>query len=327
MNVLIFSELDDASTNGVTEWLSSLEHNVFRINTEDVIDDIQVRIDNQKITICLEVNGQEINLDQIDTVWFRRGYLSLNCKINLPRGLDQTVYLAISNHLFNEELVTLEEFICEYLYNKPHLGDSLPIRANKLIALKKAVAVGLKIPASEINTKKEGLINFFNLHQQDCISKGVQDVLSFGRDNKGYSFGTSKIEVGDIEEMDDCFFPSLLQKNIQKKYELRVFYLKKRFYSMAIFSQNDEQTKVDFRNYNWEKPNRNVPFILPKEIEQKLELFMQSIQLDCGSIDMIVSTDNEYIFLEVNPKGQYGMTSTPCGYHLDYEIAKELVNV
>jgi len=50
------------------------------------------------------------------------------------------------------------------------------------------------------------------------------------------------------------------------------------------------------------------------------------MQLDFGSIDMIVSADNEYIFLEVNPKGQYGMVSHPCGYNLDYEIAKELTS-
>jgi glutathione synthase/RimK-type ligase-like ATP-grasp enzyme len=149
--------------------------------------------------------------------------------------------------------------------------------------------------------------------------------LSFGENDKGYSYGTSKIELEDLEEMDDYFFPSLLQQNIQKKYELRIFYLRKRFFPMAIFSQNDEKTKIDFRNYNDEKPNRNVPFLLPKEIEQKLELFMQSMQLDCGSIDMIVTINNEYIFLEVNPKGQYNMVSVPCGYNLDYEISKELI--
>jgi len=325
VNVLIFSEQSDVSINGVTDWLSLIGHNVFRINREDVINHITVEISDEEMRVSVEVRGSQINLDLMDAVWYRRGNLVLNREINFPKDLDRTTYLAISNHLFKEELVTLEEFVDECLYDKPHIGDNLRLRYNKLIALKKAKEVGLKIPASEINTKKKGLINFFNLHQQNCISKGVQDVLSFGIKDHGYSYGTTKIELGDIEEMDESFFPSLLQENIAKKYELRIFYLRKKFYSMAIFSQNDEQTKIDFRNYNSEKPNRNVPFLLPKVIEQKLELFMQSMQLDCGSIDMIVTTKNDYVFLEVNPQGQYGMVSRPCGYNLDYEIAKELI--
>mgnify|MGYP005990263201 CR=1 FL=1 len=326
MNVLIFSQQSDISTNNVTFWLAILGHHAVRINVEDTVEHVAVAFDDKGVKISLEVRGKKINLNRIDAVWFRRGRLVLNRKINFPKELDQTTYLAISNHLFKEELVTLERFIDECLYDKPHFGDNRGVCYNKLIALKKAKEVGLKIPTSEINTKKKDLINFFNLHRQDCISKGIQDILSFGIKNYGYNYGTSKIEIEDLEEMDKSFFPSLLQQNIAKKYELRIFYLRSKFYAMAIFSQNDEQTKIDFRNYNDEKPNRNVPYILPKEIEQKLELFMQSMQLDCGSIDMIVTTNNEYVFLEVNPQGQYGMVSRPCGYQLDYEIAKELVN-
>lgn len=116
-----------------------------------------------------------------------------------------------------------------------------------------------------------------------------------------------------------------MQENIPKKYELRVFYLKERIFAMAIFSQNDDKTKVDFRNYNWSKPNRFTPYSLPRKIEDKIKYFMKSMNLNCGSIDMIVDIEGRYIFLEVNPKGQFGMVSLPCSYHLDFEIAKELV--
>lgn len=124
--------------------------------------------------------------------------------------------------------------------------------------------------------------------------------------------------------MNTYLFPSLLQQNIDKKYELRIFYLNEKCYSMAIFSQNDEQTKVDFRNYNWDKPNRNVPYTLPNKIKNKLIIFMNSMGLKTGSIDLIVTPKDDYIFLEVNPVGQYGMVSIPCSYNLDYEIAKEI---
>ena len=93
---------------------------------------------------------------------------------------------------------------------------------------------------------------------------------------------------------------------------------------MAIFSQEDEQTKVDFRNYNKSKPNRCVPYKLPDYIMKKLDLFMQRMNLDTGSIDMIYTTNKEYVFLEVNPVGQYDMVSVPCNYNLHQKIAKYL---
>jgi hypothetical protein len=54
---------------------------------------------------------------------------------------------------------------------------------------------------------------------------------------------------------------------------------------MAIFSQNDKKTKIDFRNYNAIKPNRTVPFKLPIRIEEKIVKFMKLVDMNWGSID------------------------------------------
>jgi D-alanine-D-alanine ligase-like ATP-grasp enzyme len=93
---------------------------------------------------------------------------------------------------------------------------------------------------------------------------------------------------------------------------------------MAIFSQQNEQTSIDFRKYSTERPNRCVPHQLPKEIEHKISTFMKAVRLNTGSIDMVVTPTLEYVFLEVNPIGQYGMTSFPCNYNLDFKIAEFL---
>jgi D-alanine-D-alanine ligase-like ATP-grasp enzyme len=52
---------------------------------------------------------------------------------------------------------------------------------------------------------------------------------------------------------------------------------------------------------------------------------MRLTNLDCGSIDLIYSTDEKYYFLEVNPVGQFGMVSYPCNYQLEKKIAIELI--
>ena len=53
---------------------------------------------------------------------------------------------------------------------------------------------------------------------------------------------------------------------------------------------------------------------------------MKHIGLNTGSIDMIKSVDGNYYFLEVNPSGQFGMTSFPCNYNLHEKVADYLIN-
>jgi len=122
-------------------------------------------------------------------------------------------------------------------------------------------------------------------------------------------------------------FPSLFQRSINKKYELRIFYLDSDFYSMAIFSQSNIKTKTDFRNYDENKPNRCVPFTLPLDIKNKLDLFMRRKNYKTGSIDMLVDHNDNFIFLEVNPIGQFGMTSYPCNYYLEKKVAEYLCKI
>lgn len=48
---------------------------------------------------------------------------------------------------------------------------------------------------------------------------------------------------------------------------------------MAIFSQENDKTKIDFRNYDIANPNRCVPYKLPRRIEKQLIRFYGSFEL------------------------------------------------
>ncbi|WP_228414336.1 hypothetical protein [Chryseobacterium sp. CH21] len=118
-------------------------------------------------------------------------------------------------------------------------------------------------------------------------------------------------------------FHHFFQEKIEKDFEIRTFYLNGHCWSMAIFSQNDEQTKTDFRKYNKKKPNRNVPYLLPKHIEDKIELLMKSLDINCGSLDFIKAGE-KYYFLEINPIGQFSSLSRTCNYALEQKLAEYL---
>jgi len=126
------------------------------------------------------------------------------------------------------------------------------------------------------------------------------------------------------KELPEVFFPSLVQELLDKEYEIRTFFLLGNFYSVCIFSQQDDKTKIDFRNYHHEKPNRISKYVLPNEIQNKLRELMNKFKLNSGSLDLVFTKDNKYVLLEVNPVGQFAVVSENGNYDLELMIAETL---
>jgi glutathione synthase/RimK-type ligase-like ATP-grasp enzyme len=126
----------------------------------------------------------------------------------------------------------------------------------------------------------------------------------------------------DFSSLPEMGAYTLVQEHIRKIADLRIFYLDGKIFSTAIFSQNDPQTRIDFRRYNDENPNRIQPFKLPDAEEDKIRQLMKKLDYKTGSIDYIYSCDKRFVFLEINPIGQYGFISGGANLFLNKEIAQ-----
>lgn len=317
MILIISTHLGEFTTDLVIDWLDFKKINYKRINGVDLVKE-NIKIDFNGIEISTK--DEIINLSDINTFWYRRllpynYFLSEYGKLTTNTILNIELIRNIQNE-FNR----IKDFISVFYREKNWLSQIGNSTLNKIEVLYNAKQLGLMIPDSIITTSKNEIIKFRKKHFS-IIVKSISEALSLPIDNEFYIGYTYDITNSDIDNLPENFYPSLVQENINKDYELRIFYLSGSFYSMAIFSQNDEQTKTDFRVYNMEKPNRNVPFILPKNIEVKLDLLMKKMNLNCGSIDMIKSVNGDYVFLEINPVGQFGMVSKPCNYFLEERVA------
>ncbi len=329
--ILIVTETIDNSTDDVIEWVHFLKKNVKRVNLEDKININSVRYINERPVVKFTLNnGEVINSDEVTAYWYRRGDFNLIGANNYKTYIKNSTLQNVVNQNLKNEVITIRDLLYYITENKKNsIGSYYTADNNKLIHIAIAKSVGLKTPASVVCTNKKELIKFYETHTNGIITKplsnGITYVSKFNKKvNNVYTVYTNEINEPDISHIPSTFFPTLLQEKINKKFELRIFYLKGHFYPMAIFSQNDEQTKIDFRRYNQQKPNFRVPFSLPFEIRKKLKKMMQKAILNNGSIDMIYSADSEFYFLEVNPVGQFGMVSRPCNYNIEKQIALEL---
>lgn len=317
--VLIKSIEDDFSTTHVVKWLAYWGIPFLRVNDEKIIG---FKVQNGGSTRVELENGKSFDLAQISAYWYRRG--NWKFKSSTRAGNDELQRSFDQHDTSNKK--ALVWFLNETLKAYSRISDQQSaFDANKLDQLLKAEACGLALPAYLVTTKKEDLLPFLRQHTH-IITKALTNGIFYIDKDVYFPPLTLLVDDQNIVKIPEVFAESLFQTLVPKKYEIRSFFFQDHFYSMAIFSQNDDQTKVDFRNYNWKKPNRNVPFQLPVWLEDKLRQLMKLLDLHSGSFDLIVTPEGKYVFLEVNPVGQFGMVSIPCNYGLEKILAEYLAH-
>lgn len=322
--ILLITNETDHSTNDVIDWIHFGYNQPFvkiGSNTHIFIEEVTLS-KSCETDVTIRINGSKsLKLSEVSTYWYRRGQVTLNL-LSLPEIYNPDLENQIRKHLTDENNKLLS-LLFSILHKKRRIGNINNNKINKLDVLDVAQQIGLDIPTTQVVTSKRSLLAFYQKHIY-IITKSINNPLNYSDGEGAYVQYTEEVTKDDILTMDDHFHPTLVQEMLPKKYEIRTFYLNGKCHSMAIFSQLDRQTRIDFRKYNRTVPNRTVPFKLPSTIEKKIDTLMRYFNFISGSLDIVVTTNMEYVFLEVNPIGQFGMTSDPCNYYLEREIATYL---
>lgn len=331
--ILIFSIENDMSTASVVKWLNHYGEKVVVINSDDELYKFHY-IDKTGIYFRNTLTEEIINLNEVKSCWWRRSGLSLKNFMHVPL---KTEFIADSKDLselikgstsyLKAEANALREYIFSRVYAKSKINIGSPNKygLNRLITFELAHQKGFKTPYFEIITKTDQITNSEKLNQK-FVTKAIAEGIYHQIKNEMFYSYTELAVKSEYTDTNIDVFPSLLTNLVNKKFEIRSFYLEGNFYSMAIFSQSSSQTSVDFRKYSNSRPNKKEPFQLPQKIEEQLKSIFTEMGLNSGSVDLIVDENDDYIFLEINPVGQYQMTSEPCNYNLDKIIAKYLIH-
>lgn len=308
--ILIIAEYLDYPTTDVISWLHSFDKKVFFISNQETVN-VSIHGVN---SITFFIRDTSFTLNDIEAVWFRRDRIKLN---NVPMNDIDDSFLR--QYHFGA-MTTIESFINYLLVNKvPCLGNPERINVNKLKVLERAKRIGLNIPKTMLADNRNEVKAYFG--DAPFITKLLTPLRNIKHQDKMLNFLTFAC---DDANMSETFSLSLFQERIEKSLEVRVLYVKGTIYSKAIFSQRDEQTKEDYRNYNRQRPNREVPFQLPPLIEEQVHKLMAECELNMGTLDFIVTKDDTFIFLEINPVGQFTELSYNCNYHAEHHIAQLL---
>lgn len=324
--IIIITLSNDGSSGEVINWIKKYSfEKVLRINVDkDIVKLIRYNAINKQFIIQLN-NEENYNLFDCKAFWYRKGGRLLRHSIK-KTDIEEHNILTDLNSAAIIECDIINSFMYNFLEKKSifSIGKQSNATPNKLNVLEVAKSIGIKVPDTFLYSLKEDVI----AKSKECklITKAASDGIYIFKNDYSYYTYTELMDKNNLEKLPDSFSPSLFQSNIDKKYEVRTFFLGENYYSMAILSQNSQQTKIDFRKYDHKIPNRKIPYTLPAEITKLLKKLMKKLELNTGSIDLIVDKNNEYFFLEVNPVGQFGMVSYPCNYNLEKKIALSLIN-
>lgn len=130
--ILIISQNNEITTIEVIKHLVVMKKKFIRVHEDEVFE---IKTLNKRI--LLESARNKFFLDEIESVWYRRGRLAFK----------RLKYLHKSIHLhMNETQHWLEDYVIKTLENKRHINKYSNSDVNKLLVLDKAKEIGFDIP-------------------------------------------------------------------------------------------------------------------------------------------------------------------------------------
>ena len=319
MILVLSNEAYEQGTDPVLSWLLHYRVPFVKVSLHDLVTS-KVRYHVDLKTRDIIINGQSVK-DSITTIWHRRFLGAANAMVFSAGGNTDQLNFEIRTEL--HDLVGYLELLFRH---KTWLTAFQGIKVNKLAVMDLASQSGLRVPHTRvINNRAEALAFYHELHGQ-LISKPIADVRgSYQQGDSTYVVLTKALDAPDITGLPEYFFPSLFQEKVAVDFEIRVFYLAGRFFATGMLFSGAERN-VDKKLDSTSEQIHYVPYQLPAAVEQQLTQLMHTLELNTGCIDLLRTQEGEYVFIEVNPVGQYLAESTYCNYTLEKEIAEWLIN-
>jgi glutathione synthase/RimK-type ligase-like ATP-grasp enzyme len=191
--------------------------------------------------------------------------------------------------------------------------------------LRKAAHHGLKIPATCISNDPQKVKQFIENVQGSVVTK-MQSSFAIYREKEEHVVFTNEITDDHLQDLEGLkYCPMVFQEKIEKKLELRITIVGREIFAFSIDSQQISNARVDWRKEGVALIENWQPYKLPVEVQNKLHAFMDDYNINYGAIDILVSPEDEYYFLEINAAGEFFWLDRLCNNVISKQIAAVLL--
>tara|TARA_B110000196_G_scaffold122424_1_gene106169 strand:+ start:2013 stop:2972 length:960 start_codon:yes stop_codon:yes gene_type:complete len=318
--LLIVSNKTDLATDFLILKLQETGVKYYRLNTEDYLTiwDFEWQCNDGVVKLMISENGSFLDINLIESAYIRQP--------RLPESKVEESEVEFYKREVGEGLRTLWRSIPDHKWLNPPY--KILRASNKPEQISKAISIGFKVPNTCITSNSKVADHFYNNNNEDIVVKAVKNGFLFDGEAARIA-PTRKILKEEIFALDDYEkMPLIFQKRIEKEYDIRVTVVGSKVFSTAILSQEYLETSTDWRvSSHLGLELKHEKITLPLSLEKMCVQLTRENGLRYSAIDLILSTNGEYYFLEINPNGQWAWIESLAGYPIRDSIISELVAV
>jgi len=297
MKVLILSSTDDKHAQKVNEVLLSMNVGVDFLKLNDLIEtaDITFEIGTGNPVCSFAKPDKDFDLHAYSSIWYRRPGA-----VRAPHFFEPWIGKMVESEARSAVDGIFRSLNCLWV-NAP--ANNLAC-ADKLWQLQMAQKLGFTIPETLVTNKPHLVREFFDRCSGQVIYKlmGEQTNLAIPANENPRGVSTLPLRQEDLPHLEQVSLsPHMFQRCVQKAYDIRVTVVGSEVFGTRIDSQSG-RGKVDWRH---DYSVAIEAFSLPKEISDQCLLLTKKLGLNYGAIDLILTKEGQYIFLEINCGGQY----------------------
>jgi len=187
--------------------------------------------------------------------------------------------------------------------------------SRKMWQLQVAAELGLRVPSTCMTNSPQRARDFVAGQDSTVIFKSFSATPQTWRE-------TRPVRDCDLELMDTVrFAPVIFQEFIPGGLDVRVTVVGDRVFPAEIRA-GESGYEYDFRVDTAHAPIRVHP--LPEFVQQRVLRLMRRLGLHYGAIDLRRTPDGDYVFLEVNPAGQWLFVEIATGQPISDTLAQLL---
>ena len=318
MAVLILSHEHDSTAHRVQQHIEHLGGQAVLLNPAAFPQRISLSARVRETTPwqgTIQTTHGPLPFDAITSVYVRRPH-----HYHIREGYPETVERFLENEAMKGFGGILRSLSCLWM------NDLEAIRRASFqpFQLTLAASLGWHLPDTLITNDPEAFLAFWQQQEGRVIYKPLHGNFFPGGGHTYYTIYTSLVGEELLSQREGIRETAhLFQADIPKCYEIRATVIGETVLAVGIDSQRAHASRQDWRaSYQdlryWVEP-------LPREVEQRCIALTQALGLLYGALDLIVTPSGDFIFLEINPNGQYGWLETETGLPFSRTIATVLL--
>jgi glutathione synthase/RimK-type ligase-like ATP-grasp enzyme len=309
--VLLVTEAADLAADLLVLTIQRENGAVVRFNVEDFPRDVGMTWTGNPATSALHLAGTEHCLASFDSAWFRRFPRHPPAP---PDSVEDFALREARAFLFG----VWESLDCHWV-NRP----SSVLRAEaKFLQLHVASDAGFEIPVTCATSVAADAHRF--VEGRACVAKTVAG----GRVRDGdavldlYTAAVDRAQLTDDRLI--TLAPVVFQERVARHAEIRVTIVGEKVFATQITVTDASDENVDWRAAP-PAQLQYTPHSLPAAVSKACSRVVDALGLAYGAIDLLLTSDGRYVFLEVNPSGQWGWIERETGQPISRELARLLL--